>query len=337
MRPINVLCAFAMLAGTLAINAQTFTATVAGSVIDASGAAIPNATVTATNVATNVHTETRSDGTGRYLLPQLQPGAYRLESAAAGFKKYVHRGIELNVGQQAQVDISMTVGEVTENVTVEGTVSAIETTSSTIGKVVSNRAILDLPLNSRNIYSLIYLTPGVAGSIGNNYNSMSYSVNGARASMMDTLIDGATASHPTVQGYSGISAFPSVDAIGEFKVLGANFPAEYGRTAGSVLNVVYKSGTNQFHGTAYEFLRNSALDANTFYNNLRGDPARQLQAEPVRRHTSAGRSSRTDLLHELRTRACGSGVSARGPPRCRRHCSGQGTSPKRLPEQTIRC
>ena len=90
--------------------------------------------------------------------------------------------------------------------------------------------------------------------------------------MMDTLIDGATASHPTVQGYSGISAFPSVDAIGEFKVLGANFPAEYGRTAGSVLNVVYKSGTNDFHGTAYEFLRNSKLDANTFYNNTRGVP-----------------------------------------------------------------
>ena len=101
---------------------------------------------------------------------------------------------------------------------------------------------------------------------------MSYSVNGARASMMDTLIDGATASHPTVQGYSGISAFPSVDAIGEFKVMGANFPAEYGRSAGSVLNVVYKSGTNNFHGTAYEFLRNSALDANSCYNNLRNVP-----------------------------------------------------------------
>ena len=266
----SVLVVMALLA--MATYSQTFTASVLGTVTDATGAAIPNANITATNLATNVRIETRSDTTGRYLVTQLQPGAWRLEATAAGFKKYVQSGIELNVGQQAQVNIAMAVGEVTENITVEGTVSAIETTSSTVGKVVSNRAILNLPLNSRNVYALIYLTPGVAGSIGNNYNSMSYSVNGARASMMDTLIDGATASHPTVQGYSGISAFPSVDAIGEFKVLGANFPAEYGRTAGSVLNVVYKSGTNQFHGTAYEFLRNSKLDANTFYNNLRGIP-----------------------------------------------------------------
>jgi hypothetical protein len=253
-------------------RAQSFTASLLGNVTDASGAAIPNAAIVATNVATNAKVEARSDGTGRYVVSPLQPGLYTLEATCTGFKKFIQSGIELAVGQQAKVDIPMAVGEITENVTVEASVSTIETATSTVGKVVSNKAILNLPLNSRNIYSLIYLTPGVAGSIGNNYNSMSYSINGARASMMDTLIDGATASHPTVQGYAGISAFPSVDAIGEFKVLGANFPAEYGRTAGSVLNVIYKSGTNNFHGTAYEFLRNSQLDANTFYNNLRGVP-----------------------------------------------------------------
>lgn len=251
---------------------QSFTASLIGNVTDASGGAIPNAEITATNLATNAKSEAHSDGSGRYVVSSLQPGVYRLEAAAAGFKKFTQGQVELAVGQQARIDIAMAVGEVTDSVTVEAAVSTIETADATIGKVVSNKAILNLPLNSRNIYSLIYLTPGVAGSIGNNYNSMSYSINGARASMMDTLIDGATASHPTVQGYSGISAFPSVDAIGEFKVLGANFPAEYGRTAGSVLNVVYKSGTNQFHGSAYEFLRNSKLDANTFYNNMRGVP-----------------------------------------------------------------
>lgn len=261
-----------MLAISAAAMAQSFTASLLGNVTDASGAAIPNVKITATNVANNTKAEAISDATGRYVVQTLQPGAYRLEATASGFKKFTQSGIELAVGQQAKIDIAMAIGELTENVTVEAQVSTIETASSTIGKVVSNKAILNLPLNSRNIYSLIYLTPGVAGSIGNNYNSMSYSINGARASMMDTLIDGATASHPTVQGYSGISAFPSVDAIGEFKVLGANFPAEYGRTAGSVLNVVYKSGTNNFHGTAYEFLRNSKLDANTFYNNMRGVP-----------------------------------------------------------------
>ena len=272
LKSLTTLALALVLTSSQLMFAQTFTASVLGTVTDSSGAAIPNATVVAVNVATNIRIETHSDGTGRFTVSPLPAGAYSLEASSAGFKKFTQSGIELNVGQQARLDIQMTVGELSENVTVEGTVSSIETSSSTIGKVVSNRAILNLPLNSRNIYSLIYLTPGVAGSIGNNYNSMSYSVNGARASMMDTLIDGASASHPTVQGYSGISAFPSVDAIGEFKVLGANFPAEYGRTAGSVLNVVYKSGTNQFHGTAYEFLRNSQLDANTFYNNLRGVP-----------------------------------------------------------------
>lgn len=255
-----------------ALNGQSFTASILGTVIDASGAGVPNAVITATNVANNTQIETRSDSSGRYVASPLTPGIYTVEASAPGFKKFVQNKVELAVGQQAQINISMTVGEISERITVEAEVSAIETTSSTIGKVVSNKAILNLPLNSRNVYSLIYLTPGVAGSIGNNYNSMSYSINGARASMMDTLIDGATASHPTVQGYSGISAFPSVDAIGEFKVMGANFQAEYGRTAGSVLNVVYKSGTNQFHGTAYEFLRNSKLDANSFYNNMRGLP-----------------------------------------------------------------
>jgi hypothetical protein len=209
-----------------AAHAQTFGASLLGNVTDASGAAVPEATIVAINTATNVKTETRSDGTGRYVITPLQPGFYTLEATAPGFKKFVRTGIELAVAQQARVDIAMEVGEITERITVEAAVSNIETASSTIAKVVSNRAILNLPLNTRNVYSLIYLTPGVAGSIGNNYNSMSYSINGARTSMMETLIDGATASHPTVQGYSGISAFPSVDAIGEFKVLGANFPAE---------------------------------------------------------------------------------------------------------------
>src|SRR4029450_1966979 len=101
---------------------------------------------------------------------------------------------------------------------------------------------------------------------------MSSSVKGPRAYRMDTLIDGATASHPTVQGYSGISAFPSVDAIGEFKVLGSNYAAEYGRSAGSVVNGGFTWGTNNFHGSAYDFLRNSVLDANNFFSNSRGVP-----------------------------------------------------------------
>jgi hypothetical protein len=263
------------IAGVLTIcqvSGQTFSGSVLGTVQDSSGGAIPNATVTATNTQTNQRLEGKSAADGNYVITPLPPGSYRLEASAAGFKHFIREGVVLQVAQQARLDIHLQVGELSESVTVTGDAPVVDASTSVIGKVVSNKAILELPLNSRNVYSLIFLTPGVAGSIGNNYNSMSYSINGARASMMETLIDGATASHPTVQGYTGISAFPSVDAIGEFKVLGSNYSAEYGRSAGSVLNVVFKSGTNQFHGSAYEFLRNSVLDANDFFANSRGVP-----------------------------------------------------------------
>ncbi len=257
---------------TSQVIGQSTSGSLLGTVQDSTGAAIPAATVTAVNIETNLRIEAKSAADGKYVLTPLPPGSYRLEAGAAGFKKFVRDGIILQVQQQARIDIPLAVGDVTDSITVTGDASTIETTTATIGKVVSNKAILELPLNSRNVYSLIYLTPGVAGSIGNNYNSMSYTINGARSSMMETLIDGATASHPTVQGYSGISAFPSVDAIGEFKVLGSNYAAEYGRSAGSILNVVFKSGTNNLHGSAYEFLRNSVLDANNFFANSRGVP-----------------------------------------------------------------
>ncbi|MGH9202573.1 MAG: TonB-dependent receptor plug domain-containing protein, partial [Vicinamibacterales bacterium] len=186
------------------------------------------------------------------------------------FKKFVREGITLQVQQQAQVDAVLTVGGGAESVVVTADVTSLESTTSSIGKVVDNRRIVNLPLNTRNVYSLVFLTPGVSGTVGNNYGEMRYSVNGARARMLDTLIDGVSAAHATVTGFSGISVFPSVDAIEEFKVMGANYSAEFGRSMGSVLNVVFKSGTNAFHGSAYEFLRNSVLDANNFFDNMRG-------------------------------------------------------------------
>ena len=239
------------------LSGQSFTGTIFGTVKDSTAAVIPGAALEIINTATNLHTQIRSDASGNFLAASLPPGTYTLAATAAGFKRFVQEGIILQVQQQARVDVTLTVGEVTDSVQVSADAVQLETTTSTIGKVVDNRRILELPLNTRNVYSLIFLTPGVAGSIGNNYNSMSYSVNGARATMMDTIIDGVTASFPTVNGFTGISAFPSVDAIEEFKVMGATYPAEFGRSLGSVLNVVYKSGTNRFHGSAYEFLRNS--------------------------------------------------------------------------------
>ena len=268
---LRLLLALAVLA--VSLLAQSFTATVTGTIQDSSGAVVPGATVKATNTGTNL-TQTIPSGTdGIYRFAALPPGTYRLEVAAVGFKKSIQDGITLQVQQSAAVNFQLTVGELAESVMVSADAIQLETTSSSIGKVVDNRRIVNLPLNTRNAYSLIFLTPGVAGTIGNSYGEMRYSVNGARARMMDTLIDGVTASHSTVNGLSGgISVFPSVDAIEEFKVMGSNYAAEFGRSMGSVLNVIFKSGGNRFHGSVYEFLRNSVLDSNNFFDNSRGRP-----------------------------------------------------------------
>lgn len=268
MKAVRITILFVCLAA--AACAQSFTGAILGSVKDTSGAIVPAASVTVINAGTNAKTAAETDASGNYIAPLLPPGQYLVEVTAPGFKKFIREGIVLQVQQQAQVDVVLTVGELAESIVVSADATLLETTTSSIGKVVDNRRIVNLPLNTRNVYSLIFLTPGVSGSVGNNYGDMRYSVNGARARMLDTLIDGVSASHATVTGFSGISVFPSVDAIEEFKVMGANYSAEFGRSMGSVLNVVFKSGTNVFHGSAYEFLRNSVLDANNFFDNRRG-------------------------------------------------------------------
>jgi carboxypeptidase family protein len=260
-----VLC---LVAATLA--GQSITSRIVGTVSDSSGAAVAGAAIVARNVDTNERIESRSGASGDYLLLNLKPGGYEVEVNAPGFKKYIRKGVRLQLEQESRLDVALELGQLSEAVTVEANVTTLETTTSSIGMVVNNRAILNLPLDTRNVFSLIYLTPGVSGSIGNNYNSLSFSVNGTRTSLMEIMTDGIPAGHPTVQGYSGISVFPSVDAIGEFKVEAENYSAEYGHSIGGVVNVVFKSGTNLFHGTAYEFIRNSVLDANNFFSNARG-------------------------------------------------------------------
>jgi hypothetical protein len=255
-----------------AVFAQTFTGTVLGTVRDSSGSVIPQATLAIVNTGTGARSTTTSDGQGGYSFPLLPPGSYRLEATAAGFRSYRQEGIGLRVQQQATVDVTLEVGEVTESISVVADAAIVEATTSSIGKVVDNKRILELPLNTRNVFELIRLTPGVAGGIGNAHNAVGYSVNGVRGGLMDTLIDGVSAAFPTVNGFHGISVFPSVDAVAEFKVQAQNYSAEFGRSLGSVLNLVYKSGTNEFHGTAYNFLRNSVLDANNFFNNARNIP-----------------------------------------------------------------
>jgi hypothetical protein len=268
LRPCHPALAFLLLPA-LAV-AQSITGSITGVVTDSSGAVIPGASITVLNTDTNVRTTVETDASGNYSAPLLPRGNYKLEVSAPGFRHFIREGIVLQVQQTARVDIQLTIGEVAESVVVNADAARLETENATLAKVIDNRAIVNLPLNTRNVYNLVFLTPGVTGTVGNSYGEMRYSVNGARQRTMDTMIDGVSAAHPTVNGFAGISVFPSVDAIEEFKLLGADYPAEFGRSLGSVLNVVFKSGTNHWHGSAYEFLRNSALDANNFFDNRRG-------------------------------------------------------------------
>lgn len=268
-----ILSVFVLAAAAAAVvAAQTSTGSLLGTVKDADGAVLPGVAVVAVNTGTNARSETTTDTNGAYIISNLPPGRYRLEVALQGFKQFVQEGIVLQVQQQALVDVALQVGVINETVSVVANASVLDATTSAVGKVVDNARIQALPLNTRNIYSLIYLTPGVQGSIGNSHNQVGYSINGVRGGLMETLVDGVSAAFPTVNGFHGVSVFPSVDAVQEFKVQAGSYSAEYGRSLAGVLNLVYKSGTNQVHGSAFEFYRNSAFDANTYFGEQRGVP-----------------------------------------------------------------
>lgn len=252
--------------------AQSTGASLVGAVHDSGGQIISPATVTAINTATNARTEQKTNAKGEYLLLDLQPGTYSLHVEAAGFRSYDQTNIHLDLNQNATQDVTLQVGQVNQTVTVSADVSGLDTISSEISDEVNGKQLRDLPLNTRNPYALLELIPSYSGSTGDDYNSNSFSISGGRQGYHDTLVDGTPAGFPTVNGNSGIGIFPSIDAIGEFHVLAQDFPAEYGRTLDGIINVVFKSGSNQFHGSAFEFFRNSALDSNTYFANLHNQP-----------------------------------------------------------------
>ena len=260
----------ALLVAYTQAGAQSFTGSITGTITDPSGAIVQGVVVTITRLETNrrVSATTRPDGV--YLATALPVGDYRIEAAAPGFKLAVHTGIQLELNQSAVVDFVLEIGTATDRVEVVGDAALLESATSDLGKVVDNRRILELPLNTRNVFSLINLTPGALGSSTFRYDGQAWAVYGARTNMNEIIVDGVTAVTPRPSGLSATAVFPAVDAIQEFRLIGMNPPAEFGRTSGAVLNIVFKSGANQFHGSAFEFLRNSVLDSNDFFANSRG-------------------------------------------------------------------
>jgi len=247
-------------------RAQQFTATIQGIVLDATSAVVPGADVSVINISTNDVRHVMTARDGAYVVPQLKPGSYRVVVELAGFKTATVDEIKLDVQQIRAVDVRLDVGGTSETMTVAATLAPVATVSSTISQTIENKRVVDLPLNGRNPFSLATLSPGVIPAPGS-----SPFISGGRNATSEVTIDGIS----NVNAENNVSILdlnytPSVDAVQEFSVQTNAVGAEFGRLGGGVINLVTKSGTNQFHGTAFGFLRDDALDANNFFSNRAG-------------------------------------------------------------------
>ncbi len=263
--------------------AQFDTATVVGSVRDSSGAVVPKATVTLKNIATGITQNLQTDEEGNYQFNNVKIGTYQISAEAQGFSKAVAENIQITVGARQRVDLTMKAGAVTETVVISSTAPLLETESSDRGQVINREQIVNLPLNGRSYADLALLSPGVRRSWlaaqETGTRDASFNVNGLRSSLNNFVMDGVdNNSYGTSnQGFSNQVVQASPDAVAEFKVQTNNFSAEYGRAGGAVINASLRSGTNQFHGTAYEFLRNTSLNATGFFKPLRNQKPTLIQ------------------------------------------------------------
>jgi len=277
-----VVCVLAGLIATSG-NSQQITASIRGTVVDASGAVVSSAAVTATQAETGFTRTVRSDGQGDFIVIELPVGHYRVEAEAKGFQKFVQEGVTLDVNQTATVTMRLAVGAATEKVEVHADATLIEAATTSLGKTVQEREILDLPLNGRNFTQLgvlqpgvVPITPGLAQAGGSLRDGQAYAVNGQRPESNNFLIDGAD-NFNGVDG--GFVLKPPVDAIAEFRILTHTANAEFGHSTGSTTNIITRSGTNAVHGALWEFLRNDAFDAKSFF---------ATSVEPLKRNQFGG-------------------------------------------------
>ncbi len=264
---LSLVLSLCLVCSTL-VSAQSTGGRILGRVADSSGAVLANVKVTATNDATGITRETKTNASGDYVFPEVPVGTYTLTFDLSGFKTDVRKSVTLDVNQVITLNMSMQIGASKEVVEVTSEAPLVDTTSTQLGAVVNDRTVTQLPLNSRDTYQFLQLQPGVMSTVGSP-NSVVYgsdkagavSVNGGRGRSNNFSVNGGDANDqfvnlPTVQ--------PSPDSIEEFRVLTNTFDAEYGRNSGSVVNVITKSGTNSFHGNMYEFFRNTVLNANNY-------------------------------------------------------------------------
>jgi hypothetical protein len=260
-------------------------ATVTGEVKDSTGATIAEATVTVRNTATNGIRVVATNEVGVYTVPALVPGMYKVKAERPGFKVAIRAGIELQVQQIARVDFSLEAGQVSESLEVTSAVPLLTTENATVGTVIEQRRITDLPLNGRNFLSLVALSPNVtygfnqaaqaAGRQGGTRSTITMSLAGSRSAWSNYTLDGIT---NTDINFNLCIVLPSVEALQEFKVQTGIYPAEFGRAAGQI-DVSTRGGSNEYHGSAFEFLRNDELDARPYFFK---DPESPTQTRPLK-------------------------------------------------------
>ena len=263
--------------------AQFDTATVLGSVKDPSGAVIQGSRITLENTKTGVTLIATTNEAGNYDFINVQIGTYRVKAESTGFKTSITESFDLAVSARQRVDITLSVGDTTQTVAVTDAVAALETDSSDRGQVINNVTIVNLPLNGRSYADLALLAPGVRKSMlgmdqsSSNYRESSFNVNGLRSSLNNFQVDGVDNNTYATsnQGYSNQAIQLSPDAVAEFKVQTNNFSAEYGRAGGAIVNVSIRSGNNDYHGAAWDYLRNTALNAVGFFRPATGKPVFQ--------------------------------------------------------------
>ena len=269
-----------------ALLAQTFTSTTTGLVTDASNAPVSNAKVSITNEATREMRAVESSATGRYTFSQLAPGKYTLRVTQAGFREYVAKDIELLPSQSLEVNAALVVGQVTESVEVRAESGGVDTQTANQMATLSAQTVTELPAVARNPLVLLHTQAGVvAGRTGisgstTDQNQNRFSINGGRGQSVGVLVDGMNIAGGD---WGGAIATPSIDTVGEFQVIRNAYDARFGRTAGGVINITTRGGGQKFHATAWEYLRNSALDANSFFNNRNN-----VKKFPFRRNTFGG-------------------------------------------------
>ena len=257
--------------------AQQPTGRILGVVTDPQGLLVPGVSITVTSVATGIKYRTTTDKDGAYQALNLPIGAYTVTAERQGFRRVVVNTGQLEINQNLKIDIALQVGAASEVIEVTTGGVAVEAQSATVGDSITSRPIVDMPLNGRNVFDLARLEPGVTDNAktgDQNYSGQNFSVAGGRVDSVTYLLDGGNNNNLLD---NNVVYNPNPDAIAEFRILENNYNAEYGRNAGGVVSVVTKSGTNEWHGTAFEFLRNDVMAANTFFNKLEGVPKNILK------------------------------------------------------------